>query len=72
MNSKSIVAILLIVAGVAIFAYQGITYTTREEKVNIGPLKITAEEERTIPLPPILGAVAIAGGIALLLMGRKA
>jgi hypothetical protein len=71
-NSKSIVAILLIVAGVAIFAYQGITYTTREKKVDIGPLKIIAEEEHTLPLPPILGAVAIAGGIALLVMRRKA
>lgn len=72
MNSKAIVAILLIIAGVAIFAYQGITYTTREKKVDIGPLKITAEQEHTIPLPPILGGVAIVGGIALLLMGRKA
>jgi hypothetical protein len=50
-----IVAIILIAIGVVSLAYQGITYTTREKVLEVGPIKATAEKERTIPLPPILG-----------------
>jgi hypothetical protein len=53
------------------FAYQGISYTSREKVVDLGPLQMTAERTRTLPLPPIVGAVALVGGIALLVMGRK-
>jgi len=52
--------------------YQGITYTTSEKVVDLGPLKITAQKEKTIPLPPILGGLALAGGIVLVVVaGRK-
>jgi len=71
MKPKIIVAILLIALGVVAFAYQGITYTTREKVVDLGPLQLTAEKTRTIPLPPIVGAIALVGGIVLLVMGRK-
>lgn len=53
------------------FIYQGITYTTNEKVVDIGPLEVTAEKTKTLPLPPIIGALALAGGIALLVVGRK-
>jgi hypothetical protein len=64
-------AVLLIVLGVAAFAYQGITYTTREKVVDMGPIQVTADKTKTIPLPPIVGAVAIIGGLALLILGNK-
>ena len=71
MKPKIIVAILLIVLGIVAFAYQGITYTTREKVVDLGPIHLTAEKTRTFPLPPIVGAVALVGGIVLLVLDRK-
>jgi hypothetical protein len=62
---------VLIVLGVIALAYQGISYTTREKAVDIGPIEITTEEKHTLPLPPILGVIAIAGGIWLLVKGKK-
>jgi hypothetical protein len=70
MNPKTITAVILIVLGVAALAYQGISYTTREKTVDIGPLQVTTEKTKTIPLPPIVGAVAVVGGIVLLVVGR--
>jgi hypothetical protein len=66
-----IIAIVLIAIGVVSLAYQGITYTTNEKVLEVGPIKATAEKERTIPLPPILGGLALAGGVVLLLVGAR-
>ena len=63
--------IALIVLGVLALAYQGFTDTTRETVIDIGPLKATAEREKTVPLPPIIGIVAIAGGVALMFGGSR-
>ena len=71
MKPKIILAIILIALGIAAFAYQGITYTTREKVVDLGPIQVTAEKTKTFPLPPIVGAIAIVGGIVLLVMGSK-
>ena len=71
MKTITILAVILIVIGIAAFGYQGITYTTREKVIDIGPLQMTAEKTRTFPLPPIIGAIALAGGIVLLVAGRK-
>jgi hypothetical protein len=71
MRPKIIVAIILIALGIAAFAYQGITYTTREKVVDLGSIHVTAEKTKTIPLPPVLGAIALAGGIVLLVMGSR-
>jgi hypothetical protein len=54
-----------------VFAYQGITYTTREKVVDIGPIQVTSEKTKTFPLPPIIGAIALVGGIVLLVMGTR-
>lgn len=70
MNTK-ILGIVLIILGVVAFGYQGISYTTQEKVLDVGPLKATVEKEKTIPLPPIVGAVALAGGIALLMVGTR-
>ena len=67
MKPKIIIAIILIALGIVAFAYQGITYTTREKVVDLGPIQMTAEKTKTLPLPPIVGAIALVGGIVLLL-----
>jgi Short repeat of unknown function (DUF308) len=71
MKTYTLTGIILIVLGIAAFAYQGITYTTRENVVDIGPVHVTAEKTRTFPLPPIVGAIALVGGIVLLVVGSK-
>ena len=65
--SLIIIGIVLIAVGLVSLAYQGITYTSRETVVDLGPIKATADKQKTIPLPPILGGIALAGGVALLL-----
>jgi hypothetical protein len=71
MKTYTLTGIILIVIGIAALAYQGITYTTREKVVDIGPIQMTAEKTKTLPLPPIVGGVALVGGIILLVMGSK-
>ena len=71
MSSKTIIAIVLIAVGVLAFTYQGITYTTREKVIDLGPVQMTADKTKTIPLPPIIGAVALVGGIVLLVVGNR-
>ncbi len=71
MKTNILLAVILIVLGVAALGYQGISYTTSEKVVDIGPLTMTADKTRTIPLPPIVGAIALVGGIVLLVIGRK-
>ena len=66
-----IVGIVLIVLGAIALAYGGITYTSREKVLDIGPIEATAEREKTIPLPPVLGALALAGGIVLVIAGSR-
>jgi uncharacterized membrane protein YidH (DUF202 family) len=71
MKQSTLFAILLIVIGVAAFAYQGITYKTREKAVDLGALQVTTERTRHIPIPPIVGALAIIGGAVLLVRTPK-
>jgi hypothetical protein len=61
----------LIVLGVVSLAYQGITYTTHKKVLDIGPLQATEEQHKTIPLPPLLGAIALMGGVVLVVAARK-
>ena len=71
MKPLAIVGIVLILLGVVAHVYQGVTYTTRETVVDLGPLQATADRERTFPLPPVLGIAAVAGGVALLVVGMR-
>lgn len=63
-------AILIVVGGVALF-YRGIPYTSRDVVLDVGPLTATAESEKTWPVPPILGGLAIAGGVALVVVDTR-
>jgi uncharacterized membrane protein len=71
MNTLKIVGIILIVLGVVALIFQGITYTTQKNVINVGPIHATAEEKKTIPLPPVLGGIALVGGIVLLITAGK-
>jgi hypothetical protein len=62
---------ILIALGLVGLVWGGITYTTREKLIDIGPIHATRDQTHNIPLPPILGAVALIGGVVLLVAGRK-
>jgi len=62
---------ILIALGLIGLAWGGFTYTTSEKVVDIGPIHATRDKTHNVPLPPIAGAVALVGGIALLLVRRK-
>jgi hypothetical protein len=65
------IGIILIVLGVIALAYHGITYTTHQKVIDLGPLKASVEKEKSIPLPPVLGGLALAGGIVLVIAGTR-
>jgi hypothetical protein len=71
MTRNALAGVILIVLGVAALVYQGITYTSRETVLDIGPIHATADREKTVPLPPILGLIAVTGGVALLFVGAR-
>ena len=66
-----LIGVALIVLGVVALVYQGITYTTSDKIIDLGPLKAEVERKKTIPLSPLVGVVAVAGGIVLLLVGGR-
>ena len=71
MKPLTIAGILLLIVGVLALAYQGINYSYREKVLDVGPIHVTKETHEQIPISPILGALALAGGIALLAIGAK-
>ena len=66
-----LVGILLVILGVAALIYGGFTFTSQKKAVDLGPLQVTRTEHHSVPIPPLLGIVAIAGGGALLYFGAK-
>ena len=66
-----ITGIILIVLGVIALAYGGISYTKEEKVLDIGPFEATAKTRETIPLPPLLGGLALAGGVVLMIAGSR-
>jgi uncharacterized membrane protein len=71
MKPMALAGIVLIVLGVAALVYQGFTYSSRETILDIGPLHASADRQKTVPLPPVLGGVAVAGGVVLLVAGLR-
>jgi uncharacterized membrane protein HdeD (DUF308 family) len=71
MRPVAILGVVLIVLGLGALAYQGFTYTTREKVLDLGPIQATAEREKTVPVPPIVGIVAVVAGVALVVAGVR-
>lgn len=66
-----IVALVLIAIGILAFLYGGFSYTSREKVIDAGPVEVTTEKTRRVPLPPVFGGVAIVAGVGMLLLDRK-
>ena len=73
MKPAFLIGVILVVIGVVALAYQGITYTTHEQKkvLDLGPLQASTESRKTVPIAPIAGVAALVGGVALVLVGSK-
>jgi len=71
MKRITLIGIVLLVLGALALAYQGINYTRQEKILDVGPIHATAEKHERIPLPPVVGGLAMAGGIVLLIMGAR-
>jgi hypothetical protein len=72
MKPMAIFGVVLVVVGVVALVYQGVSYTSHDTVIDIGPIHATADRQRTFPLPPIVGLAAVAGGVVLLITGGKA
>lgn len=71
MKPAGIIGLILIAIGIIALAYGGFSYTKREKVIDAGPLQVSADKEKTVPLPPILGGLCLAGGIVLVLVGNR-
>ncbi len=71
MSAARIVGVILILVALVSFVWGGISYTRDEKVLDLGPIEATAERRETIPLPPIIGGVALVAGIVLLVAGRR-
>ncbi len=71
MKQNTIFAVLLILIAITAFSYQGISYKTREKTADFGPIQVTSEKTKTIPVPPIAGFIALTGAVILLVIGSK-
>jgi uncharacterized membrane protein YidH (DUF202 family) len=71
MKPLMILGVILIIVGIVALAYGGFSFTTTEKVAEVGPLKLEKEETRSVPLPPVLGGLAVAAGIGLLVVGAR-
>ena len=71
MRPIAVIGIIFIVIGIVALAYQGFTYTTKEKVVDLGPLKVEAQKEKTIPLPPVVGVLALGVGVVMVVAGAR-
>ena len=71
MSAMRILALVLIVIGALMLASPVISYTTRDKVVDLGPIEVTQEDKHRVPVPPILGGIAVVAGIALLVTGGR-
>ena len=71
MKTKQVIGILLIVIGLVSLIWGGVSWTREETVLDLGPIEATTRERETIPVPPILGGLLLAGGVGLLLIGGR-
>lgn len=69
MSSRKIIAVVLVTLGIVVLAYSGITFKTRGEPIDIGPVHIETTQSHFIS--PVIGAIALVGGLVLLFVGNK-
>jgi hypothetical protein len=67
----SLIGILLIIFGIAVLGYQGITYTKREKIAQVGDIQVTADTEKTIYFSPLVGGLSLIAGVILLVIRKK-
>lgn len=65
------IALVLVIIGILALVYQGFSYTTQKKVLDVGPIQATKEEHHSVPLPPVLGVIALVGGILVLVTGRR-
>jgi len=66
-----ILAITLVILGALALGYQGFTYVTREPVAQAGPVQVTAEKEKTVWIPPVVGGIVVVSGLLLLVTSRR-
>jgi UDP-N-acetylmuramyl pentapeptide phosphotransferase/UDP-N-acetylglucosamine-1-phosphate transferase len=71
MRGLVLVGVLLIVAGLAALTWPVISYTRTEKVVDLGPIEVTADRERRVPVPPLVGGLAVAAGLILVVSSRR-
>jgi hypothetical protein len=72
MKPATIIGILLILVGIAGFVTGGFSFTEKKKVIDAGPIQVSRDEHKTVPISPILSGIAVVGGIALVAMGTKA
>jgi hypothetical protein len=71
MTTKNIIGLALVVLGAIALGYNGFTYTRRHTVMQVGSLQATDDQRQTIPVPPALGWIMLAGGAVILVLGRR-
>jgi hypothetical protein len=71
MKAATVVGILLIIVGIAGFALGGFSFTHEKKDVDVGPLQIEHQQKKTVPIPPVLSAIALLGGVGLVIVGVR-
>ncbi|HWA93345.1 MAG TPA: hypothetical protein VG844_02000 [Terracidiphilus sp.] len=66
-----IAGLILIVVGFIGLAYGGFTYTTHKKEIDMGPIQVEKKEHHSIPIPPVLGAIGVVAGGALVFAGSR-
>jgi uncharacterized membrane protein HdeD (DUF308 family) len=70
MSGRMMLGVALIAIGVIALVYQGFSYTTQKKVLDIGPIQATKEEHHSVPVPPIIGVIALISGVAIIATGR--
>ena len=71
MKPGTIIGIILVVIGVTGFALGGFSFTKKEKVVDLGPIEATADDKKTVPIPPLLAGLALAGGVVLVIASAR-